>query len=187
MSATPRLLLAFGRDAEPWLDFDPTRSRPARGVVAAATANPLASWASLSTLRRGGAAIDAIEASIRMLEDDPLFNAGRGAVFNSAGGHELDAAIMEGRNKGCGAVCAVRTGGASRTSCASRAGRTLRTSWSNSSVRSVGTVRSVRARRAGGAFGSRGSPRPGAEREWSAERTPSRVSRLRLRESPMSW
>src|SRR5271165_4284479 len=43
---------------EPWLDFDPTRAGPARGRAAAATANPLASWAALTMLRAGGAAID---------------------------------------------------------------------------------------------------------------------------------
>src|SRR5688500_17696409 len=44
-------------------------------------------------LADGGTALDAVERVIRLLEDDPLFNAGRGAVFNSAGGHELDASI----------------------------------------------------------------------------------------------
>lgn len=60
-------------------------------------------------LRDGGASLDAVEQVIRVLEDDPLFNAGRGAVFNAAGGHELDASIMDGRTKACGAVAAVRT------------------------------------------------------------------------------
>ncbi|MEX2173202.1 MAG: isoaspartyl peptidase/L-asparaginase [Pirellulaceae bacterium] len=43
------------------------------------------------------------------MEDEELFNAGKGAVFNSAGGHELDASIMDGRTLGCGAVAAVTT------------------------------------------------------------------------------
>jgi L-asparaginase / beta-aspartyl-peptidase len=60
-------------------------------------------------LARGGTSLDAVEKVIRFLEDDPLFNAGRGAVFNAAGGHELDASIMDGRTKACGAVAAVRT------------------------------------------------------------------------------
>jgi beta-aspartyl-peptidase (threonine type) len=60
-------------------------------------------------LADGGTSLDAVEKVIRFLEDDPLFNAGRGAVFNSAGGHELDASIMDGRTKACGAVAAVRT------------------------------------------------------------------------------
>jgi len=57
----------------------------------------------------GGSALDAVERTIRILEDEPLLNAGRGAVFNSAGGHELDAAIMDGRTLACGAVAGVRT------------------------------------------------------------------------------
>ena len=60
-------------------------------------------------LAQGGTALDAVEQVVRLLEDDPLFNAGRGAVFNSAGTHELDASIMDGRTKACGAVAAVRT------------------------------------------------------------------------------
>jgi beta-aspartyl-peptidase (threonine type) len=57
----------------------------------------------------GGSALDAVEAVVRRLEDDPHFNAGRGAVVNAVGGHELDACIMDGRTKGCGAVAGVRT------------------------------------------------------------------------------
>ena len=51
----------------------------------------------------GGTSLDAVEAVIRILEDDPLFNAGRGAVLNAEGKAELDASIMDGRNKACGA------------------------------------------------------------------------------------
>ena len=60
-------------------------------------------------LADGGTALDAIEQTIRCLEDDPLFNAGRGAVFNSIGKHELDASIMDGKTGGAGAVAGVRT------------------------------------------------------------------------------
>ena len=60
-------------------------------------------------LSGGGKSLDAVEQVIRFLEDDPLFNAGKGAVFNAAGGHELDASIMDGRTKACGGVAAVRT------------------------------------------------------------------------------
>jgi len=60
-------------------------------------------------LKEGGTSLDAVEQVIRALEDDPLFNAGRGAVFNAAGGHELDASIMDGRTKACGAVAVART------------------------------------------------------------------------------
>ncbi|HEX5102493.1 MAG TPA: isoaspartyl peptidase/L-asparaginase, partial [Pirellulaceae bacterium] len=60
-------------------------------------------------LKGGGTSLDAVEQVIRFLEDDPHFNAGKGAVFNSAGGHELDASIMDGKTKACGAVAAVQT------------------------------------------------------------------------------
>ncbi len=60
-------------------------------------------------LAAGGSSLDAVEAVIVVMEDDPLFNAGRGAVFNWEGGHELDASIMNGVDRGCGAVAGVRT------------------------------------------------------------------------------
>ncbi len=60
-------------------------------------------------LAAGGTALDAVEQTIRALEDEPLFNAGRGAVFNSAGKHELDASIMDGSTRACGAVASVST------------------------------------------------------------------------------
>src|SRR3954470_3491845 len=59
-------------------------------------------------LRDGGSSLDAVTAAVRVLEDDPLFNAGRGAVFTSAGTHEMDAAIMEGRTLMAGAVRSVK-------------------------------------------------------------------------------
>lgn len=58
-------------------------------------------------LKDGGSALDAVEAVVRFLEDDPQFNAGVGAVFNAKGSHELDASIMDGRNLQCGAVAGV--------------------------------------------------------------------------------
>lgn len=60
-------------------------------------------------LDKGEPALDVVETVIRMLEDDPLFNAGKGAVFNHQGEHELDASIMDGRDLSCGAVAGVRT------------------------------------------------------------------------------
>ena len=60
-------------------------------------------------LADGGTSLDAVEQVIRILEDDPLFNAGKGAVLNSDGGCELDASIMDGSNRACGAVSAVKT------------------------------------------------------------------------------
>jgi beta-aspartyl-peptidase (threonine type) len=55
-----------------------------------------------------GSSLDAVTAAVRVLEDDPLFNAGRGAVFTSAGTHEMDAAIMDGQSLKAGAVGCVR-------------------------------------------------------------------------------
>lgn len=58
-------------------------------------------------LKEGGSALDAIEASIHLLEDDPLFNAGRGAVFTAEGRNELDSSIMDGKSLAAGAVAGV--------------------------------------------------------------------------------
>jgi len=62
-----------------------------------------------AVLQRGGAALDAVQAAVLVLEESPRFNAGKGAVFNAAGGHELDAAIMEGHTRRAGAVAGVTT------------------------------------------------------------------------------
>ena len=55
-------------------------------------------------MRRTGQGLDAVETAIKVLEDSPLFNAGKGAVFTHEGRNELDASIMEGREKRAGAV-----------------------------------------------------------------------------------
>ncbi|MBI1198727.1 MAG: isoaspartyl peptidase/L-asparaginase [Phenylobacterium sp.] len=60
--------------------------------------------AGAAVLRAGGSAMDAAEAAIHLLEDDPLFNAGRGATFTAEGRVELDASIMDGRTLAAGAV-----------------------------------------------------------------------------------
>jgi len=57
-----------------------------------------------AVLAAGGAAVDAVEAAVKMLEDDPHFNSGRGAVFTHDGTIELDAAIMDGATRRAGAV-----------------------------------------------------------------------------------
>lgn len=62
----------------------------------------------LAILEEGGASIDAVETVIRYMEDNPLFNAGRGAVFTSEGINELDASIMCGQDLNAGAVAGVR-------------------------------------------------------------------------------
>lgn len=58
-------------------------------------------------LENGGHALDAVEATVIALENFPLFNAGRGSVFNHDGKHEMDASIMNGKNLKAGAVCGV--------------------------------------------------------------------------------
>jgi Asparaginase len=60
-------------------------------------------------LAGGGQALDAVEAAVRVLEDNPNFNAGRGAVLTREGVAELDASIMDGRDRRAGAVAQVRT------------------------------------------------------------------------------
>jgi L-asparaginase / beta-aspartyl-peptidase len=60
-------------------------------------------------LSKGGSALDAVMASVKVMEDSPLFNAGKGAVFNHDGINELDAAIMDGRTLAAGAVGGVTT------------------------------------------------------------------------------
>ena len=59
-------------------------------------------------LRSGGAALDAVQATVVVLEDSAHFNAGHGAALNEAGEHELDASIMDGATLAAGAVCSVR-------------------------------------------------------------------------------
>jgi len=60
-------------------------------------------------LAEGGSSLDAVEAVIRLMEDSPLFNAGRGAVFTAAGVNEMDASIMDGHGRDAGAVAGVKT------------------------------------------------------------------------------
>src|SRR5690606_1418898 len=60
-------------------------------------------------LARGRSALDAVEHVVRLLEDDPLYNAGRGATYTSDGRHELDAAIMDGQSLRGGAIAGVTT------------------------------------------------------------------------------
>jgi len=62
-----------------------------------------------AVLERGGAALDAVQAAIQTMEDDPLFNAGRGAVFTAEGRNELDAAVMNGPDLTAGAVAGLTT------------------------------------------------------------------------------
>ena len=60
-------------------------------------------------LEKGNSSLDAVEAVVRIMEDSPLFNAGKGAVFTNAGTNELDASIMDGSTLQAGAVSGVKT------------------------------------------------------------------------------
>jgi beta-aspartyl-peptidase (threonine type) len=82
-------------------DLKPAQDRAYRAALARAAE------AGAAVLTAGGAAVEAVEAAVRVLEDDPLFNAGRGAVFTADGCIELDAAIMDGATLDAGAVAGV--------------------------------------------------------------------------------
>jgi beta-aspartyl-peptidase (threonine type) len=92
----PAIIVHGGAGADPGEGRDELRE----GVRAAA----LAGWRALA---REDGALDAVEAAVRVLEDHPRFNAGRGSVLTSAGTVEVDASIMEGARLRCGAVAAV--------------------------------------------------------------------------------
>ena len=62
-----------------------------------------------AVLEKGGTSLDAVQATIQYLEDNPLFNAGKGAVFTADGRNELDAAIMDGATLKAGAVAHITT------------------------------------------------------------------------------
>ena len=63
--------------------------------------------AGFEILKSGGTAIDAVETAVKLLEDTPLFNAGKGSVFTAEGTHEMDAAIMDGKTLNAGAISLV--------------------------------------------------------------------------------
>ncbi len=80
-----------------------SRIRPEQdAAIRAALARSLETGSAI--LKKGGTSLDAVEAAVRILEDDPNFNAGRGAVFTYEGTNELDAAIMDGRDRRAGAI-----------------------------------------------------------------------------------
>jgi beta-aspartyl-peptidase (threonine type) len=82
----------------------PLRDDSLEARLAGCKAAALAGW---KILQQGGAALDAVEAAVVCLEDNPLFNAGTGSTLNSFGAIEMDAAIMEGNSLRAGAVAAV--------------------------------------------------------------------------------
>ena len=71
------------------------------------TALELALRSGYTILQKGGSSLDAVEAAIRVMEDSPLFNAGKGAVFTHEGKNEMDAAIMNGKTLAAGSVAGV--------------------------------------------------------------------------------
>jgi len=83
--------------------LDPEQERCARDGLEAALA------AGSAILEKRESALDAVEAAVRVLEEDPCFNAGRGSVLTATGCIELDAAIMDGRTRAAGAVSGLRT------------------------------------------------------------------------------
>jgi len=104
--ATPAIMVHGGAGAlgpgEPELASSATWSEPRLVGVRRACE---AAW---RLLERGGSALDAVEAAVRALEDDPAYNAGTGAALDAAGEVELDASIMDGESLRCGAVAVVK-------------------------------------------------------------------------------
>jgi isoaspartyl peptidase/L-asparaginase-like protein (Ntn-hydrolase superfamily) len=98
----PALAIHGGAGAIARAHMTPVRARQYRAALKAALA---AGWRVLKT---GGASLDAVCAAVVAMEDDPLFNAGRGAALNAAGDAELDASIMDGAALAAGAVAAVQ-------------------------------------------------------------------------------
>ena len=86
--------------------IEPSRTYP-KTDAAIRAALDRALVAGSEILAAGGSSLDAVEAAVRVLEDDPNFNAGHGAVFTFDGTHQLDASIMDGRDRAAGAVAGV--------------------------------------------------------------------------------
>ena len=82
--------------------FTPEREKAYRAKLAEAVE------AGYSVLDKGGASLDAVTAAINVLENSPFFNAGKGAVYTHNETHEMDASIMDGKNRQAGAVAGVK-------------------------------------------------------------------------------
>ena len=100
-SVEPSLAIHGGAGTLPAAAMDQSMIDAHHAALHAALA---AGWAVLS---KGGPALDAVTAAVMVLEDNPLFNAGRGAVFTAAGTIEMDAAIMSGSDRAAGAVAGI--------------------------------------------------------------------------------
>ncbi|WEK44798.1 MAG: isoaspartyl peptidase/L-asparaginase [Candidatus Sphingomonas colombiensis] len=95
------LAIHGGAGVNPRGTLTPEQERDYRDGLSAALA------AGATVLKAGGSGLDAVEAAVKVLEDNPLFNAGRGAVFDADGKNQLDAAIMDGASRRAGAVAGV--------------------------------------------------------------------------------
>ncbi|AEL09150.1 isoaspartyl peptidase/L-asparaginase [Xanthomonas campestris pv. raphani] len=102
LAATPMLVIHGGAGVEK-SSLSPEEQAQAREAMQRALR------AGHAVLNRGGSAVDAVAATITVLEDAPQFNAGRGAVFTHDGKNELDAAIMDGASGKAGAIAGVHT------------------------------------------------------------------------------
>src|SRR3954462_2250469 len=98
-----RLVIHGGAGSERIAHDDPEHEASARAGLADALEGGSA------ILAKGGSAIEAVEAAARLLEENACFNAGRGSVLTEQGEVELDAAIMEGRERRAGAVAGIKT------------------------------------------------------------------------------
>ncbi|MGH8053214.1 MAG: isoaspartyl peptidase/L-asparaginase family protein [Stenotrophomonas sp.] len=103
MAATSPLLVIHGGAGVERKDFSPEEERAARAALTEALRK------GHEALMAGKPAMDAVTAAITVLEDDPTFNAGRGAVFTHDGKNELDASLMDGATLRAGAVAGVHT------------------------------------------------------------------------------
>jgi beta-aspartyl-peptidase (threonine type) len=90
-----------GAGEEEWQHMDAATAAAYHASLARALS------AGAAVLSKGGRSIDAVEAAIKMMEDDPFFNAGRGAAFDAEGKNEMDAAIMDGGTMEAGSVAGV--------------------------------------------------------------------------------
>jgi L-asparaginase / beta-aspartyl-peptidase len=91
-----------GAGVMPGKDLTPEKQRCFHDGLAAAMR------AAYALMEAGGTSLDAVVAAVKVLEDDPLFNAGRGSVIAADGQHELDASIMDGRDLRAGSITGVR-------------------------------------------------------------------------------
>jgi beta-aspartyl-peptidase (threonine type) len=101
-ASVPPVLVIHGGAGVIRRDLDPVKEKAVRAAMAHALQNGYAE------LKAGKPALDAVAAALTVLEDDPNFNAGKGAVFTHDGKNELDAAIMDGNTLRAGAVAGVQ-------------------------------------------------------------------------------